>query len=68
MQWMQYCKPDQPVLDLFHETVGILLDKIENNLIQNQTLATLRDTLLPKLISGELRVDTATEKLKEAVG
>lgn len=66
MEWMQYCKPDQPILDLFYETVGLLLDQIENNFIQNQTLAALRDTLLPKLISGELRVDTATESLKEA--
>ncbi len=68
MEWMQYCKPDQPILDLFYETVGLLLDQIENNLIQNQTLAALRDTLLPKLISGELRVDTTTKTLKEAVG
>jgi len=68
MEWMQYCKPDQKTMDLFYDTVGLLLDQIENNLIQNQTLAALRDTLLPKLISGELRVDTATEKLKEAVG
>jgi type I restriction enzyme S subunit len=29
---------------------------IEQNLIQNQTLTQLRDTLLPKLISGEVRV------------
>lgn len=31
---------------------------------QNQTLATLRDTLLPKLISGQIRVGDA-EKLVE---
>ncbi len=67
MEWMQYCKPNQPVLDLFYETVGLLLDQIENNLIQNQTLAALRDTLLPKLISGELRIDTTQTDLKEAV-
>lgn len=67
MEWMQYCKPDQPILDLFYETVGLLLDQIENNLIQNQTLSALRDTLLPKLISGELRVDPAADTLKEAV-
>lgn len=45
-----------------------LSDKIAQNIKQNQTLATLRDTLLPKLISGELRVDTPCEALKEAVG
>ncbi|WP_378956368.1 restriction endonuclease subunit S [Pelosinus sp. sgz500959] len=33
-----------------------LFMKIENNLIQNQTLTTMRDSLLPKLMSGEIRV------------
>jgi type I restriction enzyme S subunit len=32
--------------------------------LENQTLATLRDTLLPKLISGQIRVKDA-EKLVE---
>jgi type I restriction enzyme S subunit len=38
---------------------------IRNNLIQTQSLTKLRDTLLPKLISGELRIPDA-EKLVEA--
>jgi hypothetical protein len=29
-------------------------DEIRSRVIQNQTLAALRDTLLPKLLSGEL--------------
>lgn len=40
--------------------------KLEHNQRTSRTLATLRDTLLPKLISGELRVKTA-EKIVEAV-
>lgn len=36
-----------------------LLDKIRAGIIQSRTLAALRDTLLPKLISGELRVPDA---------
>ena len=32
---------------------------IRNNAEQSQTLADLRDTLLPKLLSGELRVKKA---------
>jgi type I restriction enzyme S subunit len=32
---------------------------IENHIIQSRTLAALRDTLLPKLISGEIRVKGA---------
>jgi len=32
------------------------IDKIYNNLLENQKLATLRDTLLPRLMLGELRI------------
>ncbi len=34
-----------------------ILDNIENNINQIQTLQNLRDTLLPKLINGEIGVD-----------
>lgn len=33
-----------------------IYEQIKNNIIENETLTTLRDTLLPKLISGEVRV------------
>jgi hypothetical protein len=39
------------------------LDRAFKNTVQNQTLVALRDTLLPKLISGELRVPEGTVKL-----
>lgn len=38
-----------------------LFDKIRANLYQIQTLEQLRDTLLPKLMSGEVRVQYQTE-------
>jgi type I restriction enzyme S subunit len=34
----------------------IVEDKIQSNSNQTQTLANLRDTLLPRLISGQLRL------------
>ena len=40
----------------FHQRVGILLKKTFLNKEQIQTLENLRDTLLPKLMSGEVRV------------
>jgi len=40
----------------FYENVSILFEKIDKNKFQIQTLEKLRDTLLPKLMSGELRV------------
>jgi len=40
----------------FHKITLPLFEQINQNAIENQTLTTLRDTLLPKLISGEVRV------------
>ena len=42
------------------------MERILLNLEQSRTLAALRDTLLPKLISGELRVPDAAAAMKEA--
>jgi restriction endonuclease S subunit len=42
-----------------------LLNKVFENRTQSRTLATLRDTLLPKLLSGELSVTTASEQLEK---
>ena len=40
-----------------------LMDKLITNLKQIQTLENLRDTLLPKLMSGEVRVQYQTEEV-----
>lgn len=40
---------------------------INQNALENQTLTQLRDTLLPKLISGELRVKDAEKTLSEVL-
>ncbi len=37
-------------------TMSPLIERLIANRIQSRTLATLRDTLLPKLLSGELSV------------
>jgi type I restriction enzyme, S subunit len=64
---ISFVKPPVELAQAYDEFVQDMMQKILSNLKQNQTLAAVRDTLLPKLISGELRVDTASEKLKEAV-
>ena len=46
--------------------IGPLIVRRDHNWAENSTLAELRDTLLPKLISGELPVSEA-EKLAEVV-
>lgn len=50
-------KPDSKVLELFHSQVQPNFDKIFANQIQIRTLTRLRDTLLPKLMSGEVKVN-----------
>ena len=49
-----------------HRAVAPLYSRIDANHEESGTLAELRDTLLPKLLSGEIRVGEA-EKLAEEV-
>ena len=51
--------PPPRLVETFETRVGPALDRIRSNLHGTQTLAALRDTLLPKLISGELRIEDA---------
>ena len=44
-----------------------LYSTITNNLVQSQSLASLRDTLLPKLLSGELRIKDAEKFVENAL-
>ncbi len=48
--------PDKESLNLFNGLIGPMLDQIATNRIESSRLAALRDTLLPKLMSGELDV------------
>jgi len=48
--------PQNNLLETFHRLVEPFLNAIENNCRENKELTNLRDTLLPKLISGELEV------------
>ena len=58
--------PPQQVIDSFTLLVRPMFDRINSNCFESQTLATLRDTLLPKLLSGEIRLKDA-EKTVGAV-
>jgi type I restriction enzyme S subunit len=52
----EFSVPSKERHDRFLEQVAPMLEKMEANEDENLTLATLRDTLLPKLMSGELRL------------
>ncbi|WP_457673787.1 DUF559 domain-containing protein [Thiolapillus sp.] len=58
--------PSEKVLDAFANMARLLYLQLYENTVSCATLAKLRDTLLPKLISGELRVPDA-EKLLEGL-
>ena len=51
----------------FNEIISPLIEKISINLKETRNLIFIRDILLPKLISGELRIPDA-EKLVEEIG
>lgn len=58
--------PPEPTLKRIFKPIDDILLKISANRVQSRALATLRDTLLPKLLSGELRIQEA-EKMVEDV-
>src|SRR5690554_1455820 len=53
---LKFVIPDDETLNKFRRKVSQLDEKYLNNYKENQTLIELRDALLPKLVSGEVRV------------
>ena len=53
--------PHDVILLAFNDVASSIHNRVRENAEQAQTLATLRDTLLPRLISGQLRVPEAIE-------
>ncbi|MEL6965843.1 MAG: restriction endonuclease subunit S [Pseudomonadota bacterium] len=51
--------PSADVMTAFSNFAGLLFEKVQANEQENQTLAALRDLLLPKLMSGEIRLKDA---------
>ena len=58
--------PPTNITTSYEEIVHPLMELVLANLHENATLTSLRDTLLPKLISGELRVPDAETFIEEA--
>ncbi len=57
--------PTTADINAFEEVIAPVMERLKENLKQAQTLAQLRDTLLPKLISGQLRLPEAQVLLAE---
>ena len=60
--------PSYPVeaMEKFTKIASSIRARIENCNSQNNTLAATHDTLLPKLLSGELSVSAAQAEVSEA--
>lgn len=58
--------PPPSVLDLFERAATDMLEHVLISRRQSATLAALRDALLPRLISGDLRVKDAERIIGEA--
>ncbi|MDC1410164.1 restriction endonuclease subunit S [Amylibacter sp.] len=63
----EYIAPPQVLSSAFNKLVSPFIDRRLSLGLENQTLAELRDTLLPKLMSGEIRVKDAERAVEAAV-
>ena len=54
---MKIVSPSAELIRAFTDIAKPMFGRINRNTDQSRTLATLRDTLLPKLLSGELRLE-----------
>lgn len=53
---MQMLQPSDKIIDAFHIQVNPIFEKIRSLTKENSRLSLLRDTLLPRLMSGEIEV------------
>ena len=58
--------PDDRVIDAFASKTTSLSESAQHKAKESEVLAALRDTLLPKLLSGELRIPEAEQAVEEA--
>ena len=56
--------PGEPLISEFTKLVRPWLTQVTHNVRESRTLAALRDTLLPKLLSGEIRVRDAQKAVE----
>ena len=57
--------PPESVLDHATEAIQPIYGQVHRNQRQSMTLAVIRDTLLPKLLSGEIRLKEAEKAVGE---
>ena len=63
---LRFPSPQQKLIDQFTKITTPLMESLDLRTKESSTLEQIRDTLLPKLISGELRIPDAEKFLEEA--
>lgn len=58
-----FLSPSENELKIFHQSISSLFDKLKFNSKQINIIENLRDTLLPKLMSGEVHVQYVEEAI-----
>jgi type I restriction enzyme S subunit len=67
LESLSFITPPTELLKSFEELIIPLYNNIKNLEIENNTLTQLRDTLLPQLISGEVRLKEFQEQLANII-
>lgn len=67
LRTLEFVLPHEQVLHYFSTLTAPIFNQIEQLIQQNTYLSNTRDTLLPKLLSGELSLAAAEEQLTYAV-
>ncbi|HGN1707643.1 TPA: restriction endonuclease subunit S [Providencia rettgeri] len=62
---IQFSIPNDTKVAEFTQRTKPFFEKVKKNQMEIQTLEKLRDTLLPKLMSGEVRVNYTPEEIKQ---
>lgn len=57
--------PPENILMAFEEIISKLFKKIDSNNIESETLSQIRDSLLPKLMSGKMRIPNYQNQIED---
>ena len=64
---VEFLVPSNDLLEQFNRSTFAMIDRVLDNASTSRCLAKLRDTLLPKLLSGELRIPEAEKLVANSV-
>jgi type I restriction enzyme S subunit len=59
--------PSKQVSEEFSKFASSMAEKIKLNIRENEKLAEIRDSLLPRLVSGKIRVGEIENKIQGAI-